>query len=142
MSSRVKTKIIKRNGEEVDFDLSKIVNAIKKANQEVPAIHKMNQHQIRAVADNVAAQVKNSSHAVNVEDIQNMVETGIMEMRGYEVAQKYVRYRYKRELSRKTISDGSLRLNLSISLLPSEKYLIFASVLVSKRTLRITGLRL
>ncbi len=112
MSSRVKTKIIKRNGEEVDFDLSKIVNAIKKANQEVPAIHKMNQHQIRAVADNVAAQVKNSSHAVNVEDIQNMVETGIMEMRGYEVAQKYVRYRYKRELSRKsnTTDDGILSL--------------------------------
>lgn len=54
MSSKVKTKIIKRNGEEVDFDLSKIVNAIKKANHEVPAIHKMNQHQIRAVADNVA----------------------------------------------------------------------------------------
>lgn len=112
MSSKVKTKIIKRNGEEVDFDLSKIVNAIKKANHEVPAIHKMNQHQIRAVADNVAAQVKNSSHAVNVEDIQNMVETGIMEMRGYEVAQKYVRYRFKRELSRKsnTTDDGILSL--------------------------------
>ena len=78
----------------------------------VPAIHKMNQHQIRAVADNVAAQVKNSSHAVNVEDIQNMVETGIMEMRGYEVAQKYVRYRFKRELSRKsnTTDDGILSL--------------------------------
>ena len=45
----------------------------------------------------------NSSHAVNVEDIQNMVETGIMEMRGYEVAQKYVRYRFKRELRRNQI---------------------------------------
>ena len=51
-------------------------------------------------------------HAVNVEDIQNMVETGIMEMRGYEVAQKYVRYRYKRELTRKsnTTDNGILAL--------------------------------
>ena len=52
------------------------------------------------------------THAVNVEDIQDMVETGIMEMRGYEVAQKYVRYRYKRELSRKsnTTDNGILAL--------------------------------
>lgn len=112
MSSKVKTKIIKRNGEEVDFDIDKIINAIKKANQEVPRIHRMNQYQIIAIADNVAAQVKNTPHAVNVEDIQNMVETGIMEMRGYEVAQKYVRYRYKRELKRKsnTTDDGILSL--------------------------------
>ena len=49
---------------------------------------------------------------MNVEDIQNMVETGIMEMRGYEVAQKYVRYRFKRELRRKsnTTDDGILSL--------------------------------
>ena len=112
MSSKVKTKIIKRNGEEVDFDIDKIINAIKKANQEVPRIHRMNQYQIIAIADNVASQVKNTPHAVNVEDIQNMVETGIMEMRGYEVAQKYVRYRYKRELKRKsnTTDDGILSL--------------------------------
>jgi anaerobic ribonucleoside-triphosphate reductase len=54
------------------------------------------------VADNVAKKIEESTHAVNVEDIQDMVETGIMELRGYEVAQKYVRYRYKRELMRKT----------------------------------------
>nr|WP_300323229.1 anaerobic ribonucleoside-triphosphate reductase [uncultured Anaerostipes sp.] len=112
MSSKVKTKIIKRNGEEVDFDIDKIINAIKKANREVPRIHRMNEYQIKAIADNVASQVKNTPHAVNVEDIQNMVETGIMEMRGYEVAQKYVRYRYKRELKRKsnTTDDGILSL--------------------------------
>ena len=65
-----------------------------------------------AIAEKVADQVANSSHAVNVEDIQNMVETGIMEMRGYEVAQKYVRYRFKRELRRKsnTTDDGILSL--------------------------------
>ena len=72
----------------------------------------MNQYQIMAIAEKVADQVANSSHAVNVEDIQNMVETGIMEMRGYEVAQKYVRYRFKRELRRKsnTTDDGILSL--------------------------------
>ena len=65
-----------------------------------------------AIAEKVADQVANSSHAVNVEDIQTMVETGIMEMRGYEVAQKYVRYRFKRELRRKsnTTDDGILSL--------------------------------
>ncbi len=98
----IKTIVIKRNGEEVDFDLEKIANAIAKANAGVEPIYQLNEHQIRAVADNVAAKVHNATHAVHVEDIQDMVETGIMEMRGYEVAQKYVRYRYKRELSRKT----------------------------------------
>lgn len=54
--------------------------------------------------------LKKSNHAVAVEDIQDMVERGIMEMRGYEVAQKYVRYRYTRELARKanTTDDGIL----------------------------------
>ena len=60
----------------------------------------------------IATRALESSHAVNVEDIQDMVETGIMEMRGYEVAQKYVRYRYKRELTRKsnTTDDSILAL--------------------------------
>ena len=89
-----------------------VINAITKANEEVTKIHQMNQYQIMAIAEKVADQVANSSHAVNVEDIQNMVETGIMEMRGYEVAQKYVRYRFKRELRRKsnTTDDGILSL--------------------------------
>ena len=108
----VKINVIKRNGQEVDFDISKIVNAIRKANAEVSGIYQMNDYQINAVADNIAKKVQNSSHAVNVEDIQDMVETGIMEMRGYEVAQKYVRYRYKREISRKsnTTDNGILAL--------------------------------
>ena len=72
----------------------------------------MNPYQIQAIADNVADRVSQSPHAVNVEDIQDMVETGIMEMRGFEVAQKYVRYRYKRTLARKsnTTDDGILSL--------------------------------
>ena len=108
----VKTNVIKRNGEEVYFDLTKIINAIKAANNEVDRIHQMNEYQIMAIADNVADQVQESTHAVHVEDIQDMVERGIMEMRGYEVAQKYVRYRFKRELTRKsnTTDNGILSL--------------------------------
>ena len=112
MSQEVKTYIIKRNGEEVLFDISKIRNAIAAANKEVDRIHQLNDYQIQAVSDKVASQIKASSHAVNVENIQDMVETGIMEMRGYEVAQKYVRYRYMRSLARKanTTDDGILAL--------------------------------
>lgn len=108
----VKNKVIKRNGEEVTFDITKIVNAINAANQEVENIYKMNKYQVRAIADDIAQQVQRMSHAVNVEDIQDMVETSIMGMRGYEVAQKYVRYRYKRELARKsnTTDNGILAL--------------------------------
>ena len=112
MDIQVRTKVIKRNGEEVDFHLDKIINAIKAANKEVDKIHQMNEYQIIAIADNIALKVRDFTHAVNVEDIQDMVETGIMEMRGYEVAQKYVRYRYKRELTRKsnTTDNGILSL--------------------------------
>ena len=112
METEVKINVIKRNGEEVSFDITKIVNAIAKANQEVDRIHQMNPYQIQAVADNIASEISRSSHAVNVEDIQDLVETGIMEMRGFEVAQKYVRYRYKRNLARKTntTDDGILAL--------------------------------
>ena len=112
MDSTVKTRVIKRNGEEVSFDLSKIISAISKANREVDPIHRMNEYQIMAIAEKIAQQTEEAMHAVNVEDIQNMVETGIMEMRGYEVAQKYVRYRYKRELTRKsnTTDNGILAL--------------------------------
>ena len=98
----IRTNVIKRNGQEVKFDIQKIVNAIQKANHEVAPVHQMNEYQIRGAAEKVAGQIGSSKHAVNVEDIQDMVETAIMEMRGYEVAQKYVRYRYKRELARKS----------------------------------------
>ena len=108
----VKTRIIKRNGKEVDFDVEKITNAISKANKEMDRLHQLSEYQIEAIADTIAQEVDKSTHAVHVEDIQDMVETGIMEMRGYEVAQKYVRYRYKRELTRKsnTTDNGILAL--------------------------------
>ena len=112
MEDTVTTNVIKRNGEEVHFDRAKIVNAITKANGNVERIHQMNPYQIEAIADTIAEQVQETPHAVNVEDIQDMVETSIMEMRGYEVAQKYVRYRYRRELKRKsnTPDNGILAL--------------------------------
>jgi ribonucleoside-triphosphate reductase len=105
-------KVIKRNGEEVSFEISKIKNAITKANQEIPKIHQLNSYQIDAIADTIERQLQDLPHAANVEDIQDMVEKGIMEMRGYEVAQKYVRYRFKRELARKanTTDNGILSL--------------------------------
>ncbi len=96
-----KQNVIKRNGKEVNFDISKIANAIRKANKEVEPIYQMNEYQIEGIAENVAGQCAKLDRAVSVEEIQDMVETGIMEMRGYEVAQKYVRYRYTRELARK-----------------------------------------
>lgn len=96
--------VIKRNGKEVKFDLSKIVHAIEKANKEVDPIYQLNAYQIQAAADSVVKKIQTKSYAVNVEEIQDMVETAIMEMRGYEVAQKYVRYRYKREMARKANS--------------------------------------
>ena len=105
-------RVIKRSGEEVDFDLHKIVNAINAANEETDKLHQMNPYQVKAVAENVADKIADMTHAIHVEDIQDIVETSIMEMRGYEVAQKYVRYRYKRELSRKsnTTDNGILAL--------------------------------
>ena len=112
MSTEVNANVIKRNGVEVIFDKAKIINAVEKANEEVSKLHRLSHYQITALADTIATRALESSHAVNVEDIQDMVETGIMEMRGYEVAQKYVRYRYKRELTRKsnTTDDSILAL--------------------------------
>ena len=105
-------RVIKRNGEEVVFDVQKILNAIRKANNEVEPIHRLNEYQIEAVGKIVMDQISQSNHATAVEDIQDMVERGIMEMRGYEVAKIYVRYRYKRDMARKanTTDDGILAL--------------------------------
>ncbi len=108
----MRLKVIKRNGEEVSFEISKIKNAITKANHEIPKIHQLNSYQIDAIANTIEKQLLELPHAANVEDIQDIVEKGIMEMRGYEVAQKYVRYRFKRELARKanTTDNGILSL--------------------------------
>ena len=91
MESKIR-RVIKRNGEEVSFDVNKILNAIRAANNEVEPIHKLNEYQIAAVGNILEKEIMSTQHATSVEDIQDMVERGIMEMRGYEVAQKYVRF--------------------------------------------------
>ena len=112
MSIEIKANVIKRNGQEVPFEIDKIVNAIRKANAEVDRLHQLNEYQIVAISDKIALEIGAMPHAAGVEEIQDMVERGIMEMRGYEVAQKYVRYRYKREIARKsnTTDNGILAL--------------------------------
>ena len=116
-------RVIKRDGKEVTFDPSKIENAIRKSNAEVDPVHQLSDAQIEAVVDMLTEQINDIQHAVNVEDIQDMVEKGIMSVRGYEVAQKYVRYRYKRELARRsnTTDQNILSLiNLSNEVLKQE----------------------
>ena len=96
--------VIKRDGSEVKFDSSKIYNAIKKANNEVLDNDKLSDSQIEEITNEVISWAFKSLHAIGVEDIQDMVEITIMKHGGYSVAQKYVRYRYKRELIRGTSS--------------------------------------
>lgn len=95
-------KVIKRNGSEVLYNQQKIKDAVSKANAEVSRVEKLSQAQITAIANNVTKIIEQSSHAVSIEDIQNYVEKEIMAMRGYEVAQKYITYRYKRALARQS----------------------------------------
>lgn len=92
--------IVKRDGSIVLFDVEKIIAAIKKANNEVDNIHKLSDVQIKAIANGVEEKIKEKDTQPGIEDIQDLVEIGIMEMRGYEVAQKYIRYRYRRQLER------------------------------------------
>lgn len=95
-------KVIKRNGSEVLYNQQKIKDAVSKANVEVSRVERLSQAQITAIANNVTKIIEQSSHAVSIEDIQNYVEKEIMAMRGYEVAQKYITYRYKRALARQS----------------------------------------
>ncbi len=97
--------ITKRDGREVKFDAEKIKAAVARANTEVTSREKLSRSQINAVAEMVERTVRRQGEAVSVEDIQNMVEVAIMEVRGYEVAQKYVRFRYKKEVARESRSD-------------------------------------
>lgn len=104
--------VIKRNGEEVEFDAEKISNAIQKANHEVTDDKKLTLLQIADVTRKVVERIEKASHAVNVERIQDLVEIAIMEEGGYEIAQKYVRYRYQREIARKANTTDAEILSL------------------------------
>lgn len=96
-------KIVKRNGVETDFDKQKIVVAISKANKEVIETERLDKEIIESIADSIQDYYENIIQRIpNVEDVQDMVERKLMETNKYEVAQKYIRYRYKRELVRKS----------------------------------------
>lgn len=104
--------IMKRSGEEKLYDGEKIINAIRKANATVDKMHQLSDAKIKMIEENIHKDVNNSTHAVSVEDIQDKVEKGIMEMRGYEVAQNYIRYRYQRSISRKSNTTDDAILSL------------------------------
>jgi len=95
-------KIIKRSGAEVPFDITKIIAAITKANAQVPEDEQMTPVQIRRIAESVEKACERMERAPSVEEIQEQVETQIMAHGAYEVAKKYITYRYTRSLIRKS----------------------------------------
>ena len=114
--------VIKRNGQEVDFSIEKPIACIQKANATVPAVKQLSEVQILAIAESVKNKVFAHKHATSVEEIQDWIELGLMEMRGYEVAQSYTHYRAAKAEKRKTkslISCCFFRLFL-FALLPVE----------------------
>lgn len=105
-------KVIKRDGSEVTFDKNKIINAVTKANNELELIddmHTLSVAQIKSIATVVEKECEKLGRAVEIDTIQELVEKAIMEHRGYEVAQLYIRYRYKKDLKRKSnTTDGAI----------------------------------
>ena len=95
-------KIIKRSGAEVPFDITKIIAAITKANAQVPEDEQMTPMQIRRIAESVEKACERMERAPGVEEIQEQVETQIMAHGAYEVAKKYITYRYTRTLVRQS----------------------------------------
>lgn len=93
-------KIIKRSGEEKIFDITKIENAIRKASQAVDYKNALSEGRIKVIAEEVAGVCEARDRAMTVEEIQDVVETKIMEMGAHEVAKKYITYRYKQNLLR------------------------------------------
>ena len=87
-------KVIKRNGSEVVFDVTKIVNAIAAANEEVVPENRLSQADILSAANKVTDRCEHLGHAPAVEEIQDMAEDEIMALGCYEVARKYIIYRY------------------------------------------------
>ncbi len=105
-------KIIKRSGTEVQFDMNKITQAIRKANEEVLDSEKLSEEMIAELANNVSKKCKKAKYALNVEEIQNLVEDELMRIDAYNVARKYITYRYKRALVRKSNSTDEQILSL------------------------------
>jgi len=100
-------KIIKRSGEEVTFDITKITGAIMKANREVLPENQLSMEQVQRIAHNVEEVCNASIRAMNVEEIQDLVENGIMDEGAFHVARLYITYRYKRQLVRQSNTTDS-----------------------------------
>ena len=105
-------KIIKRSGEEKPFDIKKIANAIRKASQVVDIKDALSEGRINLIAEEVAGVCAGRDRAMTVEEIQDVVESKIMEMGSHEIAKKYIVYRYKRALARKANTTDQQILSL------------------------------
>lgn len=105
-------KIIKRNGEEAVFDISKIATAITKANNQVPLNEQLSREQIQAIAGRIADICSQSATEMNVEAIQDLVEKEIMKQGAFSIAKLYITYRYRHELMRKANSTDKQILSL------------------------------
>ena len=105
-------KIIKRSGAEVTFDPQKIIVAVTKANQSVVPSHRMTEVQIKRIAEDVESAAANINRSLSVEEIQDMVEDQIMNQRAFDVARRYITYRYNRALVRKSNTTDEQILSL------------------------------
>ena len=102
-------KIIKRNGSEVTFDISKIENAIRAANGEVPAEERLTEREIKFASLNVTDECMEAGHTVTVEEVQDLVEDQLMALDHFEVARKYIIYRYVQNQKRhKNTTDDKI----------------------------------
>ena len=105
-------KIIKRSGMEVEFDRSKIIAAVKRANNSVVEAEKVSDEQVEKIAENVETICDGMNRALNVEEIQDLVENQIMNQKAFRLASNYITYRYKRALVRKSNSTDKQILSL------------------------------
>lgn len=105
-------KIIKRSGSEVAFDIEKIIAAVTKANNEVVHNERLSDEQIKIISENVEKICDEMQRSLSVEEIQDLVENQIMNLRAFAVARKYITYRYKRALVRKSNSTDEQILSL------------------------------
>ena len=105
-------KIIKRNGAEVPFDITKIITAVGKASESMSEQNRLTRDQITQIAADVADQCQALNRAVNVEEIQDMVENQLMDIQAHDVARHYITYRYVQSLKRQTNTTDERILSL------------------------------
>ena len=105
-------KIIKRNGSEVPFDITKIITAVTKASDSVSRTSSLTQEQILSIANDVTDQCQALNRAVSVEEIQDMVENKLMDIQAHDVARHYITYRYVQSLKRQTNTTDERILSL------------------------------